>query len=108
MRQNIENASVSSSFLYVYEKSLVLSSKTFIYSYFFLASLPTVYYGVEKSALLLKKHGSSDTYNSTQLCAGPASTTGFIDPGMIHDVLLEDLRPNTLYYYRYGSADVGV
>ena len=41
------------------------------------------------------------------MCGEPANNnTYFIGPGYFHDVLLTDLKPNTLYYYQYGSDDI--
>lgn len=46
--------------------------------------------------------GSSVTYFGKDLCNAPANSTGFIDPGFFHDVLLTGLAPSTLYRYRVG------
>ena len=47
--------------------------------------------------------GNSTTYFASDMCNPPANTTGYWPVGMIHDVLLAGLQPNTKYYYRYGS-----
>ena len=54
----------------------------------------------------MKQYGVSSTYKASDMCTAPATTTGFIDPGYIHDVLLIDLHPNTKYYFKYGSSEV--
>lgn len=44
------------------------------------------------------------------MCGIPAnlpSPLTFIDPGQIHDVLLSNLKPATLYFYRYGNENAG-
>lgn len=50
--------------------------------------------------------GSSGTYTAEMMCSAPANQTGqqlFIDPGIMHRVLLRGLRPDTDYYYTFGS-----
>lgn len=45
-----------------------------------------------------------------QICEGKANETGpqsFIDPGYMHTMLLNQLRPSTTYYYRVGSNEHG-
>jgi hypothetical protein len=37
------------------------------------------------------------------MCGAPANATGFIDPGMMHNALLDGLTPSTRYYYVYGD-----
>jgi len=66
---------------------------------------PTVYYGLFEEELILKAYGTSQTYNASQLCEFPANNIGFCDPGIIHDVLLKVLLPNTRYYYKFGSGN---
>jgi hypothetical protein len=44
------------------------------------------------------------------MCGNPANINiqpFFRDPGMLHEVLLEDLKPETKYFYRCGSPDYG-
>ena len=72
----------------------------------YLDSVPVVYYGLLQHALILKSHGKTTTYNASKMCAFPASSIGFRNPGYIHDVLLRILLPNTLYYYQFGSGMV--
>ena len=44
------------------------------------------------------------TYEASDMCDEPANNTAYIiNPFYLHDVLLTDLKPNTLYYYQYGS-----
>lgn len=65
---------------------------------------PVVYYGLFEHAMILKSHGTTRTYNASQMCAFPASSVGFRDPGYIHDVLLQPLLTNTRYYYQFGDG----
>ena len=40
------------------------------------------------------------------MCGTPATTVAagsFIPPGVMHDVLLDGLKPNTHYFYRFGT-----
>ncbi|CAF3410254.1 unnamed protein product [Rotaria socialis] len=44
------------------------------------------------------------------MCEGKANTWGpqaFIEPGYMHTILLEDLRPSTTYFYRVGTDEHG-
>eukprot|EP00743_Colponemidia_sp_Colp-15_P006986 GILK01007539.1.p1 GENE.GILK01007539.1~~GILK01007539.1.p1 ORF type:complete len:660 (-),score=66.82 GILK01007539.1:116-2095(-) len=49
---------------------------------------------------------SCETYSSTDLCGPPANIEAamrFRDPGYAHKALIKGLKPNTRYFYRYGS-----
>ena len=46
------------------------------------------------------------TYAAYSMCGAPANSTGFWHPGFTYDVLLQNLRANTRYYYSYGTEDV--
>ena len=39
------------------------------------------------------------------MCHGPADSKKFWHAGITYDVVLKDLKPNTLYYYSYGTDD---
>ena len=54
------------------------------------------------------KGNISKTYTADDMCAAPANSAQFVDPGFIHDVLLTNLEPGTRYYYSYGSEKVRV
>ena len=41
------------------------------------------------------------------LTTEPSPNAGFINPGIIHSVLVTGLAPATVYYYRYGNAIEG-
>ena len=68
------------------------------------SSTPFVQYGLHPEKLRFSTEGTSQTYAASDMCGPPANITGyFIDPGFLHDVLLTGMRPNTLYYYKFGS-----
>ena len=49
--------------------------------------------------------GTTSTYTRSSMCDLPAgSVQAFRPPGMIHDVLMTGLLPNTRYFYRVGGA----
>ena len=66
---------------------------------------PVAYYGTNES-VTMKVMGTTRTYTAKDMCAPTANTTGFFDAGYIHDVLLIDLKPSTVYYYKFGSSEV--
>ena len=54
--------------------------------------------------------GSSGTYTASMMCSAPANQTGqqfFIDPGLMHRVLLQGLQPDTDYWYSFGNERDG-
>ena len=77
---------------------------------FFLISedTPIVHYGTDPSVMSVVKGNISKTYTADDMCAAPANSAQFVDPGFIHDVLLTNLEPGTRYYYSYGSEKVCV
>jgi hypothetical protein len=71
-------------------------------------SVATVKYGLT-SDLGSTETGQSNTYYVTDLCAAPANSSkngGWRDPGFQHDVLLQNLKLNTKYYYQFGSGSM--
>jgi acid phosphatase type 7 len=42
-----------------------------------------------------------------ELCGPPATTVGWMEPGIIHTVDLLNLLPATRYYYQFGDAQLG-
>lgn len=42
------------------------------------------------------------TFHRNSMCAAPARTVGWRDPGFIHTSFLKDLWPNSVYTYRLG------
>lgn len=71
-----------------------------------LESVPQCQYGLSPSALDFHQNGSTITYTASDMCEGKANRWGpqaFIDPGYMHTVLIENLRPSTTYFYRVGT-----
>ena len=69
-------------------------------------SLCQCQYGFNRDSLDHQINGISDKYQSSDMCEGKANQIGpqtFIDPGFIHKILLENLLPSTIYYYRVGN-----
>ena len=46
------------------------------------------------------------TYTADSMCQGWANAGGFWHPGTTYDFKLTNLKPNTMYYYSYGTPDV--
>ena len=46
------------------------------------------------------------TYEASEMCKDPANSTGFWAPGYMYDSVLKDLKPNTIYFYSYGTEKV--
>ncbi|CAF4141426.1 unnamed protein product [Adineta steineri] len=72
--------------------------------------IPKCRYGFDPSLLNFQVNGNTTTYKASDMCEEKANLTGpktFIDPGYMHTMLLEDLRPSTTYYYRVGSDEHG-
>lgn len=71
---------------------------------------PVVEYGRTSGVYTNRATGTSVTYSADMICGSPANITSagyFINPGVMHDVLLVGLAPSTKYYYRYGTAEYG-
>ncbi|CAF3835614.1 unnamed protein product [Adineta steineri] len=72
--------------------------------------IPQCQYGFHPSLLNFSKNGSTITYKASDMCEERANISGpqnFIDPGYMHTILLQDLRPLTTYYYRVGTDEHG-
>ncbi|CAF1269268.1 unnamed protein product [Adineta ricciae] len=72
--------------------------------------IPKCQYGFDSSSLNFQVSGTSITYQASDMCEGKANITGpqtFINSGYMHTMLLQDLRPSTIYYYRVGSDEHG-
>eukprot|EP00045_Choanoeca_perplexa_P008355 m.77324 g.77324 ORF g.77324 m.77324 type:complete len:690 (-) comp14462_c0_seq1:72-2141(-) len=72
-----------------------------------------VHYGTSPDALDQTASSShkSWTYAASDMCGPPANTTGFVDPGYMHSVIVAALKPKTRYYYliqQTGSDNTSV
>lgn len=71
---------------------------------------PRCQYGSNQTSLDFQVNGTTTTYEASDMCEGKANRIGpqtFIDPGYMHTILLNSLRPSTTYYYRVGSDEHG-
>jgi hypothetical protein len=57
--------------------------------------------GVYTSSALSEPH----TYTVDDMCGNPAKTQGWYNPGWWNYALMTGLKPDTVYYYRYGSPE---
>ncbi|CAF2723528.1 unnamed protein product [Rotaria sp. Silwood2] len=67
-------------------------------------------YGLDPSLLQWHIQGTTITYTASDMCEGQANVPGpqtFIDPGYMHTIILEDIRPSTTYFYRVGNDQHG-
>lgn len=64
-------------------------------------AVPFVEWGLPGAATMRSPAGTL-TFTRNQMCAAPARTVGWRDPGFIHTSFLKDLWPNTVYSYRMG------
>ena len=72
--------------------------------------IPQCQYGLNSSSFNFQVNGTTTTYKASDMCEGKANRTGpqnFINPGYMHTILLNDLRPSATYYYRVGSNEHG-
>ncbi|KAK2648214.1 hypothetical protein Ddye_015703 [Dipteronia dyeriana] len=64
-------------------------------------TVPFVEWGL-KGAIQTQSPAGTLTFHRNSLCAPPARTVGWRDPGFIHTSFLNDLWPNSLYTYKLG------
>ncbi|KNA16779.1 hypothetical protein SOVF_086060 [Spinacia oleracea] len=64
-------------------------------------SVPFVEWGAVDGATI-QSPAATFTYTRNQMCASPARTVGWRDPGFIHTSYMKELWPNTMYSYRLG------
>ena len=72
--------------------------------------IPQCQYGLDPSSLQWLIDGTTMTYQGSDMCEERAILSGpqtYIDPGYMHTILLNDLRPITTYYYRVGNKEHG-
>jgi len=66
---------------------------------------PYVRYGLSKEVELRQRVGIESTYNASAMCEGPATEHGFWKPGYIYNFVLKELKPNTRYFYSFGTEE---
>ncbi|CAF3354251.1 unnamed protein product [Rotaria sp. Silwood2] len=72
--------------------------------------IPECQYGLNASSLQWHAQGTTITYKASDMCEGKANIPGpqtFIDPGYMHTIILENIRPSTTYFYRVGNDQHG-
>jgi hypothetical protein len=76
-------------------------------------ALPTVVFGSSPGDLAFSVTGTSHTFNSSELCHSPIVAWGWLDPGWIHDVVVNAplasngaIQPGDVVYYTVGSNGV--
>lgn len=67
------------------------------------AGQPVARYGSSPDALALTVPATTTSYGSQDMCGPPASTFGFVDPGMLHTATLSGLLPGQQYWYQVGD-----
>ncbi|XP_064383549.1 uncharacterized protein LOC135332138 [Halichondria panicea] len=71
------------------------------------ATTPQVKWGTTSKQYTSTKNAVSSTYKATDMCASPARDYGWLDPGLIHKVTLDGLKPQTKYFYIFGDDAYG-
>ena len=54
-----------------------------------------------------QKEANTSTYTAKDMCGSPATDFGYRDPGMIHQVVLDNLSPGQRYQYKFGDDKNG-
>ncbi|CAL8470701.1 g10243 [Coccomyxa elongata] len=68
---------------------------------------PVVRWGTRSGELSSTARATTDTYTRDDMCGGVANSTGYINPGLFHTAKMNDLQPDTRYYYAYGDEENG-
>lgn len=64
---------------------------------------PEVRWGTAAGALGRSTAAESVSYGRDDMCGPPATTVGWLEPGLLHRAVLSDLAPDTEYFYYYGD-----
>ena len=64
---------------------------------------PEVRWGAAADRLNRTAAADSSSYDADDMCGPPATTAGWLEPGLLHRALLTDLQPDTEYWYKYGD-----
>ena len=54
-----------------------------------------------------QKSATTSTYTAKDMCGSPATDVGYRDPGKIHQVTMDNLKPETQYEYKFGDDQYG-
>ncbi|CAF2896916.1 unnamed protein product [Rotaria sp. Silwood2] len=68
------------------------------------------HYDLNPLSLQWRAQGTTTTYKASDMCEGKANIPDpqtFIDPGYMHTIMLENIRPSTTYFYRAGNDQHG-
>jgi len=68
---------------------------------------PVLKWGTEPDQYNFVTSATTTTYERSDFCGPPATTIGYLPPGMLHSAVMHSLEPNTRYYYAYGSDEGG-
>eukprot|EP00731_Ephydatia_muelleri_P019789 Em0012g614a len=67
------------------------------------SEVPQVVWGPQSGNYTNSKMASSSTYKAGDMCGSPATDFGFLDPGMLHQVTMDNLVPGKKYFYVFGD-----
>jgi hypothetical protein len=67
------------------------------------AGAPEVRFGTIPGAYALRQFGTYSSYAAADMCSQPANAWGYSSPGVINTAVLQQLAPNTTYYYIFGQ-----
>jgi hypothetical protein len=62
-----------------------------------------VKYGINPDSLDSIIVAETHSYTADSLCGSPANSIGWWNPGTFYTVVMTGLKPNTRYYYKFGS-----
>ena len=64
---------------------------------------PEVCWGLTEGTLDRVTAAASVSYARSDMCGPPASTVGWLEPGLLHRAVLPGLAADTEYFYKYGD-----
>lgn len=66
-----------------------------------------VWFAPGADGLNYRKEANTTTYTAKDMCGSPATDFGYRDPGMIHQVVMDNLKPEYKYEYKFGDDKYG-